>query len=57
MSKWEKLKKSYVSHFPPTQEEEKGIPLCFKDTFAAAKLGTRTIFADFEGEPITVTKE
>ena len=56
MSKWEKLKKSYVTCFPPTKEEEKTIPLCFKDMFAAAKLGTCTLFADFEGEPIWVTK-
>ena len=40
MSKWEKLKKSYVTRFPPTQGEEKTIPVCFKETFVAAKLGT-----------------
>ena len=56
MSKWEKLRKSYITCFPPTQEEEKTIPLCFKDTFAAAKLGIRTLFANFEGEPVWVTK-
>ena len=56
MSKWEKLKKSYVTRFPPTKEEEKTIPLCFKDTFAAAKLGVRTLFAKFEEEPVWVTK-
>ena len=56
MSKWEKLKKSYVTRFPPTKEEEKTIPLCFKDIFAAAKLGTHTLFAKFEEEPVWVTK-
>ena len=56
MSKWEKLKKSYVTHFPPTQEEQKIIPLCFKDAFVAAKVGTRTLFANFEEEPIWVAK-
>ena len=38
MSKWEKLKRSYITCFPPTKEEEKTIPLCFKDTFAAANV-------------------
>ena len=52
MSKWEKFKKSYVTCFPLTKEEEKTIPLGFKDVFAAAKLGTRTLFANFEGEPV-----
>ena len=56
MSKWEKLKKSYVTHFPPTEEERKTIPLCFQEAFATAKLGTRTIFARFEEEPVWVTK-
>ena len=56
MSKWEKLKKSYITCFPPTEEEEKTIPICFKETFAAAKLGTCTLFANFKGEPIWVTK-
>ena len=56
MSKWEKLKKSYVTQFPPTKDEEKTIPICFKETFAAAKLGTRTLFANFEEEPVWVTK-
>ena len=56
MSKWEKLKKSYVTCFLPTKEEEKTIPLCFKDVFAAAKLETCTLFANFEEEPIWVTK-
>ena len=55
MSKWEKLKKSYITRFPPTQNEEKTIPVCFKETFAAAKLRTRTLFANFE-EPVWVTK-
>ena len=56
MSKWEKLKKSYVTCFPPTQEEQKIIPLCFKDAFATAKVGTHTLFANFEEEPIWVAK-
>ena len=56
MSKWEKLKKSYVTCFPPTVEEGKTIPICFKETFAVAKLGTRMLFTNFEGEPIWVTK-
>ena len=56
MSKWEKLKKSYVTCFPPTKEEKKTIPLCFKETFAAAKLGTCTLFARFEEELVWVTK-
>ena len=56
MSKWEKLRKSYVTRFPPTKEERKTIPLCFKEAFAAAKLGTCTLFAKFEEEPIWVTK-
>ena len=56
MSKWEKLKKSYVTCFPPTKEEQKIIPLCFKDAFAAAKVGTRTLFANFEEEPVWVAK-
>ena len=56
MSKWEKLKKSYVTRFPPTKEEGKTIPICFKETFAAAKPGTWTLFANFEGEPVWVTK-
>ena len=56
MSKWEKLKKSYVTRFPPTEEEEKTIPICFQEAFAAAKLGTQTLFAKFEEEPIWVTK-
>ena len=56
MSKWEKLRKSYVTHFPPTEEERKTIPICFKETFAAAKLGMRTLFAKFEEEPVWVTK-
>ena len=56
MSKWEKLKKSYVTCFPPTKDEEKTIPVCFKETFAAAKFGTQTLFANFEEEPVWVTK-
>ena len=56
MSKWEKLKKSYITHFPPTEEERKTIPICFKESFAVAKLGIRTLFANFKGEPIWVTK-
>ena len=56
MSKWEKLKKSYVTCFPPTEEEKKTIPLCFKEAFATAKLGTHTLFANFEREPVWVTK-
>ena len=56
MSKWEKLKKSYVTCFPPTKEEQKTIPLCFKDAFATAKVGTHTLFANFEEEPVWVTK-
>ena len=56
MSKWEKLKKSYVICFPPTKEEQKTIPLCFKDAFTTAKVGTCTLFANFEEEPIWVTK-
>ena len=56
MSKWEKLKKSYITQFPPTKEEQTIIPLCFKDAFAAAKTGTRTIFANFKEEPIWVAK-
>ena len=56
MSKWEKLKKSYVTRFPPTQEEEKTIPICFKEAFAATKLGTWTLFANFKEEPVWVTK-
>ena len=56
MSKWEKLKKSYVTRFPPTEEEDENIPLCFKEAFAASKLGTRTLFATFEGEPVWVTQ-
>ena len=56
MSKWEKLKKSYVTRFPPTKDEEKTIPVCFKETFAAAKLRTRTLFANFEEQPVWVTK-
>ena len=56
MSKWEKLKKSYVTRFLPTKEEEKTIPICFKEAFAATKLGTRTLFANFEEEPVWVTK-
>ena len=57
MSKWEKLKKSYITHFPPTQSKEDIIPICFEDAFAAAKLGTRTLFANFKGEPIWITKD
>ena len=56
MSKWEKLRKSYVTCFPPTKEERKTIPLCFKEAFAAAKLGIRTLSARFEEEPVWVTK-
>ena len=56
MSKWEKLKKSYVTRFPPTKEEEKTIPIYFKEAFAAAKFGTRALFANFKEEPIWVTK-
>ena len=56
MSKWEKLKKSYVTRFPPTEEERKTIPLCFKEAFAAAKLGTHTLFTRFKEEPVWVTK-
>ena len=39
-----------------TKDEEKTIPVCFKEAFAAAKLGTRTLFANFEEEPVWVTK-
>ena len=56
MSKWEKLRKSYVTCFPPTNEEQNIIPLCFKDTFAGAKVGTCTLFANFEEEPVWVAK-
>ena len=56
MSKWEKLKKSYITCFPLTKDKEKTISLCFKDAFTAAKVGTRTLFAHFEEEPIWVTK-
>ena len=56
MSKWEKLKKSYVTRFPPTKEEQKIISLCFKDAFAVAKVGTCTLFANFEEEPVWVAK-
>ena len=57
MSKWEKLRKSYVTCFPPTPAEEEIIPICFKEAFTAAKLGTRTLFANFKEEPIWVTKD
>ena len=56
MSKWEKLKKSYVTRFPPTEEEEETVPLCFKDAFALAKVGTCILFANFEDEPVWVTQ-
>jgi hypothetical protein len=47
MSKWEKLKQGYTTQFPPTEDEQKRIPICFFDTFAANKLGTQTLFALF----------
>ena len=52
MSQWEKLKQAYTTRFPPTTEEQKFIP-CFKDSFAANKLGTQTLFALFNDSPVS----
>ena len=57
MSNWEKLRKSYITHFPPTQAKEEIIPMCFSEASTAAKLGIRTLFANFEGEPVWVTNK
>ena len=53
MSQWEKLKQAYTTRFPPTTEEQKFIPFCFKDSFAANKLGTQTLFALFNDSPVS----
>ena len=53
MSQWEKLKQAYTTRFPPNTKELKFIPYCFKDSFAANKLGTRTLFALFDDSPVS----
>ena len=53
MSQWEKLKQAYTTQFPLNAEELKFIPFCFKDSFAANKLGTRTLFALFDDLPVS----
>ena len=53
MSQWEKLKQAYTTQFPPNAEELKFIPFCFKDSFAANKLGTRTLFVLFDDSPVS----
>ena len=52
MSQWEKLKQAYTTQFPLNTEELKFIPFCFKDSFAANKLGTRTLFVLFDDLPV-----
>ena len=53
MSQWEKLKQAYTTQFPPNDKELKFIPFCFKDSFAANKLGTRTLFVLFDDSPVS----
>jgi hypothetical protein len=53
MSQWERLKQSYITQFSPTKEEQKKIPISFFNTFIINKLGTRTLFAQFNGHIIT----
>jgi hypothetical protein len=52
MSNWEKLKKGYTTQFPPTLDEKNRIPICFFETFAANKLGMRTLFALFQDQAV-----
>jgi hypothetical protein len=53
MSNWERLKKGYTTQFPPTDDENKWIPICFFEPFAANKLGTRTLFALFNNQVVS----
>ena len=53
MSQWEKLKQAYTTQFPPNAEELKFIPFCFKDSFAANKLGMCTLFTLFDDSPVS----
>jgi hypothetical protein len=39
--------------FPPTKEEKKNIPISFQDTFVTNKLGTRTLFAQFNRQIVS----
>jgi hypothetical protein len=52
MSSWEKLKKGYTTQFPPTDNKKNRIPICFFKTFAANKLGTRTLFSLFQDHTV-----
>jgi hypothetical protein len=53
MSNWEKLKKGYITQFTPTNNKKNRIPICFFNTFAANKLGTQTLFAQFQEQAIS----
>jgi hypothetical protein len=53
MSNWEKLKRGYITQFPPTNDEKTRIPICFIETFAANKLGTQTLFALFQDQVVS----
>jgi hypothetical protein len=53
MSNWERLKKGYTTQFPPTDDKKTRIPICFTETFAASKLGTRTLFALFQDQVVS----
>jgi hypothetical protein len=53
MNNWEKLKKGYITQFPPTNNEKSRIPICFIEPFAANKLGTQTLFALFQDQIVS----